>query len=142
MHFYKHLIVALILLCSFCFAQEKSLNGSIPVAKTPVDSVAYYDSLASDNYQRFRANESMSEVFFGRVLDCPLPLRFWCLLLEVLQIVMVPKGAEGEMLFWMSLHLPLQFYSCLLGLLMVVSASQKSGVSGISIITIEKKRTF
>ena len=64
MHFYKHLIVALILLCSFSFAQEKSLNGSIPVAKTPVDSVAYYDSLANYNYQRFRANETMSEVFY------------------------------------------------------------------------------
>ena len=64
MHFYKHLIVALILLCSFSFAQEKSLNGSIPVAKTPVDSAAYYDSLANYNYQRFRANETMSEVFY------------------------------------------------------------------------------
>ena len=40
------------------------MNGSIPVAKTPVDSVAYYDSLANYNYQRFRANETMSDVFY------------------------------------------------------------------------------
>lgn len=80
--------------------------------------------------------------FIGRVLDCLLPLRFWCLPLEALQIVMVPKDAVGEMLFWTLLRLPLRFWSCLLGLLMEVLVSRKSDVSGISIITIEKKMNF
>ena len=51
------ILLCIALLIVPCLADE-------PVAVAPVDSAAYYDSLASDNYQRFRANESMSEVFF------------------------------------------------------------------------------
>lgn len=53
----KIILLCIALLMVPCLAQEPNVTA-------PVDSVAYYDSLASDNYQRFRANESMSEVFF------------------------------------------------------------------------------
>ena len=61
-HFFILTLMRIILLCialiiAPCLAQES-------VVTTPVDSAAYYDSLANDNYQRFRANESMSEVFY------------------------------------------------------------------------------
>ena len=53
----KIILLCIALIIAPCLAQE-------PVVTTPVDSAMYYDSLASDNYQRFRANESMSEVFY------------------------------------------------------------------------------
>ena len=115
----KIILLSIALLMMPCLADESAVV-------TPVDSVAYYDSLANYNYQRFRANEN----------------RFWCLPLEALQIVMVPKDAVGEMLFWTLLRLPLRFWSCLLGLLMEVLVSRKSDVSGISIITTKKKMNF
>ena len=64
MHFYKHLIVALILLCSFSFAQEKSLNGSIPVAKTPVDSAAYYQKRYEYNLEKYHTDVFVKDVMF------------------------------------------------------------------------------
>ena len=64
MHFYKHLIVALILLCSFSFAQEKSLNGSIPVAKTPVDSAAYYQKMYEYNLEKYHTDVFVKDVMF------------------------------------------------------------------------------
>ena len=64
MHFFKHLIVALILLCSFSFAQEKSLNGSIPVAKTPVDSVAYYQKMYEYNLEKYHTDVFVKDVMF------------------------------------------------------------------------------
>lgn len=49
---------ALCLLASMVFAQSMAK----PVAE--VDSAAYYDELYTQNYQKFRANESVSDVFF------------------------------------------------------------------------------
>ena len=53
----KIILLCIALLIMPCLADE-------PALVTSVDSVAYYDSLADYNYQRFRANESMSDVFF------------------------------------------------------------------------------
>ena len=53
----KIILLCVALLIMPCLADE-------PVSVASVDSVAYYDSLADYNYQRFRANESMSDVFF------------------------------------------------------------------------------
>ena len=53
----KIILLCIALIIAPCLAQE-------PVVTTPVDSVAYYDSLANYNYQRFRANETMSDVFY------------------------------------------------------------------------------
>ena len=64
MHFYKHLIVALILLCSFSFAQEKSLNGSIPVVTTPVDSAAYYQKMYEYNLEKYHTDVFVKDVMF------------------------------------------------------------------------------
>ena len=51
------ILLCIALLMAPCLADE-------PATVTPVDSVAYYDSLANYNYQRFRANETMSEVLY------------------------------------------------------------------------------
>ena len=53
----KIILLCIALLMMPCLANE-------PAVVTPVDSAAYYDSLANYNYQRFRANETMSEVFY------------------------------------------------------------------------------
>ena len=53
----KIILLSIALLMMPCLADESAVV-------TPVDSVAYYDSLANYNYQRFRANENMSEVFY------------------------------------------------------------------------------
>lgn len=59
MHFCKHLIVALILLCSLGFAQEPLVDSV-----SAVDSIAYYEDLADYNYKKFRSDETLAEVFF------------------------------------------------------------------------------
>ena len=53
----KIILLCVALLMMPCLADESA-------EATPVDSVAYYDSLANYNYQRFRANETMSEVLY------------------------------------------------------------------------------
>ena len=53
----KIILLCIALLMMPCLANE-------PAVVTPVDSAEYYDSLANYNYQRFRANETMSEVLY------------------------------------------------------------------------------
>jgi hypothetical protein len=53
----KIILLCIALMMMPCLANE-------PAVVTAVDSVAYYDSLANYNYQRFRANETMSEVLY------------------------------------------------------------------------------
>ena len=53
----KIILLCVALLMMPCLADESA-------TVTPVDSAAYYDSLANYNYQRFRANETMSEVLY------------------------------------------------------------------------------
>lgn len=53
----KIILLCVALMMMPCLADESA-------EATPVDSVAYYDSLANYNYQRFRANETMSEVLY------------------------------------------------------------------------------
>ncbi len=64
MRFCKHLIIVLVFLCSFSFAQEKSLNGSIPVAKTPVDSAAYYQKMYEYNLEKYHTDVFVKDVMF------------------------------------------------------------------------------
>ncbi|MBO4713892.1 MAG: hypothetical protein IKX42_07780 [Fibrobacter sp.] len=53
----KIILLCIALLIAPCLAQEPNVTA-------PVDSVAYYDSLADYNYKKFRTDETLSEVFF------------------------------------------------------------------------------